>query len=524
MSIQGLRGIVDELDFGLAFRRVRHDAESDFLQMPLELKIFEYLYEENIRHLKESILQDTYRVKSLRKIWVPKRDFFLRPGSIPHLEDRIVFQAIIDRIAPSLESIILPLSEEVVFSHRLNRHEHNKSMYIHPRTLWLAFPKKATEYCNTSNIQYVLVSDIASYFENIDLRHLNDTLISSGISPIYADVVRQILSVWANSRTRGIPQMIAPCSLLGNVYLNQVDKSMLLLGYKYIRYVDDIRIFVSSEVEQRKALLALTDQLRRCYLDVQASKTKFLTALKHKNDLTSLERHLIETGINIGEEATIPYLGSGDGIEPANTRQNKNEAQTTGNSEDIDDPQSDDITEEIPESKLVNFLNKLLNDPQYDDRHLRFCVNRLGKIGSPAARDIVLSKLFNMPQETATFVDYLSRLPSDAITPGTIDSILDLFETVNNIYDWQMMWLLIFLSHCKEITMGQLQRLYREKKLQDHFINRAILSYILCSRGDLVFKRMFMDRYRQEEFKEVKMAIYVVFMIWRKKNAIVFLS
>jgi RNA-directed DNA polymerase len=263
---QSIKKIIDELDFKKAFDRVKHDSRFDFLQFPVEINIFEEYYEDNINYLKETINQGTYSIKSLRKIWVPKSGFFLRPGSIPYLEDRILFQAIVDRIAPELENLLPPFEQQIVFSSRLSQDPQSKSMFRNLRNLWLQFQAKAVAYCEEPNTHYVLESDIASYFENIDLRLLADTLDSSGLSPKYIDVIQQILQKWANGRTRGLPQMLAPCTLLGNVYLSQVDKNMSLYGYKYIRYVDDMRVFVSSEIELRKALLDLTEELKNCYL------------------------------------------------------------------------------------------------------------------------------------------------------------------------------------------------------------------------------------------------------------------
>ena len=243
---QSLSEVVDDLDFERALKRVKYDARYDFIRLPTEIAVFEARYQENVRYLQESIKQGTYEIKNLRRIWVPKRGFFLRPGSLAHLEDRILFQAIVDKMAMELEALLPPFEQQVVFSSRLAQDLQSKSMFRHPRNQWIDFQRKAVEYCEEPGARFALVSDIASYFENIDLRLLADTLTSSGISLTYVEAVRQILTKWANGRTRGLPQMLAPCSLLGNVYLSQVDKSMVLLGYKYIRYVDDIRIFVSS--------------------------------------------------------------------------------------------------------------------------------------------------------------------------------------------------------------------------------------------------------------------------------------
>jgi hypothetical protein len=139
---QDLMKIIDDLDFEQAFKRVKYDARFDFLRLPIEISIFEAYFEENIKFFKESIDQGKYEVKNLRRIWVPKRGYFLRPGSIPHLEDRILFQAIIDKIAGELEALLPPFEQQLVFSSRLTKDPQSKGMFQHPRDLWIAFQKK----------------------------------------------------------------------------------------------------------------------------------------------------------------------------------------------------------------------------------------------------------------------------------------------------------------------------------------------------------------------------------------------
>lgn len=468
-----LRIVVDDLDFNTSFRHVKYDLEYDFIQLPVELVIFESNFDDQIKYLTETIKQNKYTVKSLRKIWIPKQNFLLRPGSIPHLDDRVVFQALVDKIAPILEAQLPSIGDEVVFSSRLNSDNKSDSMLLHPRDQWNGFNNKSIELCNKST--YALVSDIASYFESIDLTQLHDTLTSSGADPNYVNAIHYMLLIWADGRTQGIPQMLAPCSFLANVYLSQVDKVMDRLGYKYIRYVDDLRIFVPSEVSGRQALLHLSEQLKRCYLDAQASKTKLLQATELKDHLTALDRHLRKVGIHT--EDKLSYFG---------------------------DSEPD---QEIPENKLLAFLESLMRNPDYDDRHLRFCVNHLGNIGSPGALRKVLDELENMPQEAATFAQYLLKLKPSEFTEQIIDRLIHFFESEYCIYDWQMMWLLIVLAKCEKINSSQLKRLSRIERLHQHYICRAWLSYLLCSKGDLSFKREYMSLYQQERSKEVLMAI-----------------
>lgn len=477
MNTRTLAEQIERLDFEKALRRVKYDSRYDFIQFPVELTVFEEFADDNLQQIIDTIKQEQYVVEGLRRIWVPKRNFFLRPGSIPHIDDRVLFQALVDNIAELLEQQLIPLNEEVVFSSRLNEDPNSARFFRHPKDLWLAFKNKAIKFCKEEDINFVLISDIASYFENIDLRLLTDTVSAAGVSPVISDSIRQILLRWANGRTRGLPQMLAPCSLLANTYLSQVDNAMLLRGYRYIRYVDDIRIFVRSETELKKALYDLTEQLRLCYLDVQASKTRFDSAEKHVQDLTILERHLTEVGIAF------------DGLE------------------DSEYSDSSFGRNRIPEDKLIEFLSNLLDNSNYDDRHLRFCINHLGYIGSNAGVDLALSKLESHPQETDTFVQYMLRLSPEQVGDEVIHRIVDFLDSKHNLYAWQAMWLLILLCRLPINNVRILEKIFRNEFIQRHDITRALTYYLLGKHGNFRFRREIMSRYSSESSLEARMAI-----------------
>lgn len=471
-----LKDIASELNFKVAFERIKYDAQFDYLQMPVELSIFEAFFEKNINYLKESVLNGTYSISPLRKIWVPKEKYFLRPGSLPMLEDRLIFQALVDKVAKDIEKQLHSVKYEVVFSSHLNPDLSSNEMFLNRGEQWLSFKKKAVQYCGMQDVEYVLVTDIASYFENINLDMLANLMRSAGVGPAYVDAISYILKIWANGRTRGLPQMLAPCSLLADFYLNQVDKNMVLAGYRYIRYVDDIRIFVSANVDLRKAMLELTEQLRPYYLDLQSSKTDFFLANDFKENLTLIERHMLECGIEENEQDALFYFNPSPSAKS------------------------------IPEEKLILFKQKLLTDNAYNARDLRFCINNLGRIGSSSALELVLSKLYSMPEETYHFVRYLfCVLPY--ITADIVDKIIDFLESNFNIYDWQMMWLLILLSKCTSVSQDHLQRLIKNKNLQKYYINKALVIYILCSKGGKIYQDTFMEQYNKEKEIEIRMAI-----------------
>lgn len=496
MSYDSLKKIINDLDLVSAFKRVKYDSGYDFIQIPIENEIFESKLTNNIEFIVSSIKSETYTIKRLRKMWVPKKNFFLRPGSIPQLEDRIIFQALVDKIAYQLEAQLPPITNNIVFSSRLHPDKNSEKVFIHPKELWLSFKKKTIDLCRSSEYKFVLVSDIASYFENIDLRLMQDTLKSIGVDPDYVISINYFLSVWANGRTKGLPQMLAPSSLLANIYLSQVDKNLLMKGYEYIRYVDDIRIFVKNESDLRKALLDLTEQLKLTYLDVQASKTKLIRTSVLEKEMLLLEEHLQESGIKIDEDSEEEYH-----LEMNEQSENPNKLDVSKSEED------DKGDNDIPEERLVLFLSKILKKSNYDDRHLRFCLNNLARINSSAGVDAAIDNLKLLPQETANFVNYLSKINSNSITRDHIEKILTFLESDYCIYDWQIMWILILLIRIPLLENKDLTRLYRMNGIIKHDINKALLYYLLLIKGDLTIKRDIMSKYSSELPKEVRMAI-----------------
>jgi hypothetical protein len=82
--------------------------------------------------------------------------------------------------------------------------------------------------------RYLVVSDIVSYFENLDLTLLGELLLNNlpGQGRIINFLLR-LLEYWAwpgvhgNTAPRGIPQGNAASSFLGNFYLLPLDRAFL---------------------------------------------------------------------------------------------------------------------------------------------------------------------------------------------------------------------------------------------------------------------------------------------------------
>jgi hypothetical protein len=101
----------------IAWRRVRKNRAADFVPMDIEYEVFEASKDELLDEI-ESRWPDQPKdvvVFPLRRIRVPKSRYTTRPGVLPELTDRIVYQASVDDIADAVEPG-LAAPDDVLFS------------------------------------------------------------------------------------------------------------------------------------------------------------------------------------------------------------------------------------------------------------------------------------------------------------------------------------------------------------------------------------------------------------------------
>ena len=94
---------------------------------------------------------------------------------------------------------------------------------------------------------------------------------------------------WCYSEAAGLPQNRDASSFLANVYMLPVDLEMLAKGYRYFRYMDDIKIACNSEHDARRALKVLSLELRKRELSVNSGKTKIVEISNHEAITKCLE-------------------------------------------------------------------------------------------------------------------------------------------------------------------------------------------------------------------------------------------
>ena len=120
-----------------------------------------------------------------------------------------------------------------------------------------------------------VVADISNFFDRISIHSLENHLKEIGCDEQYVILIREMLSFWsAGRKSFGVPVGSDASRILSEVVLLQVDASLTNIGIKFIRYVDDFRIFTNSRAEALKAVEILTALLSEEGLALNSRKTE----------------------------------------------------------------------------------------------------------------------------------------------------------------------------------------------------------------------------------------------------------
>lgn len=283
----------------------RLDTKQDFAEDLYSTDVFGHELHAQIQEISNRIQTDSYIPRPLLRMEVPKGRLGFRPGSVIPIQDRVLVSSIVYLLSPSIDEKLI----DGVYSWRLknpipksgpifNEMKIEDLPFLKQKTIrdsidpftswysiWPEFDKTSRSTFRSDGYRYLATSDIAAYFENIQLPILRDQLMSH--YPNETKIINLLclfLESWAHKTLdgrphhRGIPQGNFVSSFLGNLFLIPLDncftKFMKKKDIKYYRYMDDVRIFTRTEEDARLAIFSMDRELRRLHLNVQTAKTK----------------------------------------------------------------------------------------------------------------------------------------------------------------------------------------------------------------------------------------------------------
>lgn len=185
--------------------------------------------------IEAALLAGQYQPEAVRAVTIPKATGGERTLGIPTVLDRLMQQAIHQQLSPVWE----PDFSEHSYGFRPGRSAHDAV-------------RTAQGYIKAGK-SWVIDLDLKSFFDRVD----HDQLMSRVARKVRDKRLLRLIGDYLRApmqtpdgrrekRRQGTPQGGPLSPLLANIYLDPLDKELEQRGLSFVRYADDVAIFVSS--------------------------------------------------------------------------------------------------------------------------------------------------------------------------------------------------------------------------------------------------------------------------------------
>lgn len=216
-----------------------------------------------------AITQNPVSVGSLCSIAVPKSRYTFRTVAHMSLLDTLKYTALVFSMGKNIEANRLKSS--VVFSNRYNSRKTSLDRSNYDR-----FRQQSKKLSDSGKYKVKVVTDIANFYDRINLHKLENILNEKKCDSVTVSKINTVLLQWSQQQSYGIPVGSDASRLLAEAMLINADNELASHRIKFIRYVDDYRIFCSSQEKAYEAMQLLDKALRREGLFLNSGKTKLI--------------------------------------------------------------------------------------------------------------------------------------------------------------------------------------------------------------------------------------------------------
>lgn len=220
--------------------------------------------------LREELLAGRYHPQPVRRVAIPKPGGGERELGIPIVLDRFIQQALLQVLQPLFD----PTFSDASYGFRPGRSAHDAV-------------RRAQAYVQEGR-SFVVDIDLEKFFDRV-----NHDILMGRLAKRIADrrvlrLTRRYLNagVLANGvvieRDEGTPQGGPLSPLLANVLLDEIDKELERRGHAFVRYADDLNVYVRTQRSGERVMTSLRKLFGKLKLRVNDAKSKVRRATVSK--------------------------------------------------------------------------------------------------------------------------------------------------------------------------------------------------------------------------------------------------
>ena len=194
---------------------------------------------ENWKAIRATLLDGTYRPTAVREVEIPKSGGGVRKLGIPSALDRCIQQSILQVLQPMVD----PTFSEHSHGFRPGRRAHDAVC-------------EAQRYIQSGK-RVVVDVELEQFFDRVN----HDVLMGR--------LAKRI----SDKRMLGLIRRYLEAGIMANVLLEEIDKELEKRGLSFVRYADDLNVYVGSKRAGERAMQTLRCLYARVRLRINEAKS-----------------------------------------------------------------------------------------------------------------------------------------------------------------------------------------------------------------------------------------------------------
>jgi RNA-directed DNA polymerase len=252
--------VVDRANLQRAYQRVKRNKGAPGID-GLTVTELGDLVRQHWPTIKAKLLDGTYQPQPVRRVTIPKPNGGERELGIPTVLDRLIQQALHQVLSPMFE----PIFSDHSYGFRPRRSAHQAV--------------QAAQAYVLAGYDWVVDLDLEKFFDQVNHHLLMQRVRQQVDDRRVLKLIGKYLKVGAmidglhSVQQQGTPQGGPLSPLLSNILLTDLDRELERRGHHFVRYADDVSIYVHSERAGQRVLDSVSRFISRLKLTVNLAKS-----------------------------------------------------------------------------------------------------------------------------------------------------------------------------------------------------------------------------------------------------------